>query len=245
MVTKQLPNPLISIIIVVFNGVKTLEDALVSVINQTYNNFELIIIDGGSSDGTLNIIEKYKSKIHIFISEPDTGIYDAMNKGIKLAKGDWIFFLGCDDTLYNVLDKIAPKLTNESTIYYGNSFWNKKQKIYDHKFNFYKLSLRNICHQTIFYPKKVFQLFLYDTKYRTHADYYLNIQLFGSNEFSFIYINEIISNYNDISTSSSNNDSAFNQNKDIIIKENFPYSIYVLYKIRKWIVKKVREVHNE
>lgn len=92
-------NPLVSIITVVYNGVKSLEQAILSVINQTYQNIEFIIIDGGSTDGTLDIIKKYEDKIAYWVSEPDMGIYDAMNKGIKASKADLYLILNCDDVL--------------------------------------------------------------------------------------------------------------------------------------------------
>ena len=90
-------KPLISIITVVFNGEIHLEQTIQSVINQNYDNVEYIIIDGGSTDGTLNIIKKYEDQIDYWISEKDNGIYEAMNKGIKLATGAFIAFINADD----------------------------------------------------------------------------------------------------------------------------------------------------
>ncbi|MGB9762804.1 MAG: glycosyltransferase family 2 protein [Minisyncoccia bacterium] len=92
--------PLITVITVVFNGAKTLEDTIKSVINQTYPNVEYIIIDGGSTDGTLDIIKKYEDQIDYWISEPDKGIYDAMNKGIEVAVGRWINLLNSGDIYF-------------------------------------------------------------------------------------------------------------------------------------------------
>jgi glycosyltransferase involved in cell wall biosynthesis len=92
-------NPLISIITVVKNNEKYLEETILSIINQKYKNIEYIVIDGGSTDQTLNIVKKYKKSISKFISEKDEGIYYAFNKGLALASGDWIGFVNSDDIL--------------------------------------------------------------------------------------------------------------------------------------------------
>jgi glycosyltransferase involved in cell wall biosynthesis len=86
-------NPLVTIVTVSYNVVSTIERTILSVVNQTYSNIEYIIIDGGSTDGTVDIIKKYMDKIAYWVSEPDKGIYDAMNKGILMAKGQWINFM--------------------------------------------------------------------------------------------------------------------------------------------------------
>ena len=105
----------ISIITVVYNGVEFLEETIKSVISQTYKNTEYIIIDGGSTDGTVDIIKKYEDKITYWISEPDKGIYDAMNKGIKRATGDIVGILNSDDfyASNDVLKTIAGEFTNK------------------------------------------------------------------------------------------------------------------------------------
>ncbi len=115
-------SPIVSIITVVFNGEKTLESTIKSVINQTYDNIEYVIIDGNSKDKTLDIIKKYDSKISKWISEPDEGIYDAMNKGINISTGDYIWFMNSGDELANAktVEDIISSSPN-SDIYYGDT----------------------------------------------------------------------------------------------------------------------------
>lgn len=100
--------PLVTVITVVYNAKELLEETILSVLNQTYSNIEYIIVDGGSTDGTLDIIKKYQDKISKYISEPDQGIYDAMNKGMSLSKGQWLNFMNAGDSFYSndVLQKV-------------------------------------------------------------------------------------------------------------------------------------------
>jgi len=114
---KQETTPLMSIIIAVFNGAKTLQQCIDSVAQQTYVNMELIIIDGGSKDGTVDLLMANSEQINYWISEPDSGIYNAWNKGLSQAKGEWICFLGADDYFWDaqVLDRMASKLATIPT----------------------------------------------------------------------------------------------------------------------------------
>lgn len=97
-VKQSLPGlPLVSIVIAVLNGARYLETALNSVFAQGYPNIELLVMDGGSSDGTVELLQRYNNRIDYWISEPDGGVYDAWNKALKLARGEWIAFLGSDD----------------------------------------------------------------------------------------------------------------------------------------------------
>lgn len=94
-------SPKVSIVTIVYNASKYLEETMQSVINQTYDNVEYIVVDGGSTDGTLDILEKYKDRIDHWVSEEDRGIYDAMNKGVNLANGEWINFMNSGDVFHD------------------------------------------------------------------------------------------------------------------------------------------------
>src|SRR5690606_10153742 len=111
-------QPLISIIIPTYNSAKTLRQALTSVVGQTYKKIEVLIIDGCSNDDTLVIVQSYAAEDSRlkWVTEPDNGIYDAMNKGIQLAKGEWLYFLGSDDKLHDeyVLEKIFQNSLSEN-----------------------------------------------------------------------------------------------------------------------------------
>ncbi|SEM77775.1 Glycosyltransferase involved in cell wall bisynthesis [bacterium A37T11] len=115
-------QPKLSIVTIVYNNVADIERTMLSVINQTYPNLEYIIVDGASTDGTLPIIEKYRQHIHHFISEKDHGIYDAMNKGLALATGDYLLFMNSGDEIYapDTVEKVFSSQPG-ADIYYGET----------------------------------------------------------------------------------------------------------------------------
>lgn len=189
---------ILSIIIPTYNSSKTLQGCLESIANQTFRNFEVLVIDGVSNDNTVVIAEKYRSKLPELnvVSEPDKGIYDAMNKGISLAQGEWLYFLGSDDTLFdeNVLNNV---FINESIsdfdFLYGNAIWGKTNKIYDGAFCVNKLFNQNICHQAIFIKKTtLIALGQFNMRYLALADWEINCKVFLDNEIKKKYVNYII-----------------------------------------------------
>ena len=191
-------KPLISIITVVFNGEKYLEETIQSVINQTYSNVEYIIIDGGSSDGTLDIIKKYEGKIDYWVSEKDKGIYDAMNKGIDVASGEWINFMNAGDGFYadDVLDKIF--ILNQyknKNILYGDVETNYGNFRAIHKAgNLINLNKSmQFSHQSTFFNAKYHKSSKYDLAYKLSADYLNIISIYSREKETFSYLNIPIS----------------------------------------------------
>nr|WP_242691604.1 glycosyltransferase family 2 protein [Pedobacter sp. SYSU D00823] len=115
-------KPLLSVITIVYNNVRDIERTIQSVINQSYFRIEYIIVDGGSTDGTIEIIRKYRDQISAFISEKDNGIYDAMNKGLKLATGDYVLFMNSGDEIYDTdtVEKVF-SCNPHADVYYGET----------------------------------------------------------------------------------------------------------------------------
>jgi Glycosyl transferase family 2 len=150
--------PLISVITVVFNGKNTLEQTIQSVINQTCSHFEYIVVDGGSTDGTVDIIGKYDKYIERWISEKDCGIYDAMNKGIKLSKGEWLIFMNCGDLFVNneCLEKVP--LDNQIDFYYSDTILFNGQSVKIRECSHKK---KHVIHQSIVYQKKLHDSYSY------------------------------------------------------------------------------------
>lgn len=197
--------PFYSIIIPTFNSEKTLKKSLNSILSQTFQDYEILLIDGISTDSTIDII-KYYSLRHSnirWISERDTGVYDAMNKGVNLSKGKWLYFLGSDDELYDsyVLNDVASQLNHqpECEIIYGNAFFIKSKIVWHGRFSISRLLLeRNICHQAIFYQAIIFKkLGYFNLAYKVCADWDFNIRCFMHTEIVINYYNRIIANYED------------------------------------------------
>jgi len=162
----------ITVITILFNSVKTIEQTIKSVIGQTYNNVEFIVIDGNSTDGSREILEKYRERITILISEPDKGIYDAMNKGIRLATGEWTCFMNSNDYFYNerVIEDIFIKQYDEDIIYgYCIDPDNGKKIIPLSLDHFWKRIPMN--HQSAFIRTRLYKERPYELKYTVSSIY--------------------------------------------------------------------------
>lgn len=187
-------NIKLTIVTVSYNAVNTIEQTISSVINQSYPNIEYVIIDGGSTDGTVDIIKKYKDKIAYWISEPDGGIYDAMNKGIKVATGEYVYFLGADDTLIDIsiIQAVVCDMSdNPSDIYsYGVYCVNNKlmQKYVGNSHAKKHLDVVDMVpHQGLFVKRSIAVKLPYDVNYKITADYKFFLQCYRNKEISIRY----------------------------------------------------------
>ena len=222
---------------VCFNAEATIESSIQSVLCQTYRDYEFVIVDGCSEDKTLDIIRKYPSIR--YISEPDTGVYDAMNKALKMADGDYLLFLGADDVLFSidVLNNVSNYLIGD-TIYYGNVIKSNKGVVYDGKFTRWKWGYKNICHQAIFYPKSIYKNKKYNTEYKLVADWVYNLELLADS-IKFRYINEVVSIYNDVDgLSSTKVDETFLKHRRMLVVNAVGYIPYLFGLFNKIIKRK-------
>ncbi len=195
----------ISIITVVYNNDKTIEDAIKSVLSQSYSNIDYVIIDGGSSDKTVTIINEYKEQLGYFISEKDKGIYDAMNKGIYAAKGDVIGILNSDD-LYqdtNVIETVMNQFNQNPSIdvVYGDLVYVKSDNVNKVVRNWKSNSYYNRFfengnvppHPSLFVKKSVYEKAgLFNLDFKLAADYEFMLRIFKKHNFNSKYINRVI-----------------------------------------------------
>jgi len=194
----------VSIITVVWNNKDTIKDAIDSVLSQTYQDIEYIIVDGASSDGTVKIIESYGDKIAKFISEPDKGLYDAMNKGIKLATGDIVGILNSDDFYIDseVIEKVVKEFESTQVdsvyadlVYVKPDNLDKVVRYYDSShFNPDKFSYGWMpAHPTFFVKRWVYEKYgLFKTDYKIAADFEILARFLYTNHISYSYLNKVL-----------------------------------------------------
>ncbi|MDI6717476.1 MAG: glycosyltransferase family 2 protein [Patescibacteria group bacterium] len=197
-------QPSVSIITVVFNNKNFIEGAIKSVLSQTYQNIEYIVIDGGSIDGTKEIIEKYGNKIAKFVSEPDKGIYDAMNKGLKLATGKIVGILNSDDFYAdkNVIEKVVKKFEEtkidclwSDLVYVDRKdvnkivrFW-KSSEYTERKFRMGGYP----PHPTFFVKKEIYDKYgLFNLNFKIAADIEIMLRFLERFKISSAYISEVL-----------------------------------------------------
>ena len=218
----------VSIIVVSLNTITEFKKTVESILNQKYKNFELIVVDGLSVDGTINYINKIREKINKLIIEKDLGIYDAMNKGIKLADSDWTIFMNSGDVFDSrfTLSKCSKFFNTSAQVIYGNT------KIVTDSFSylvkakkFNKFSNKiSFCHQSSFTRTNFLKYFKFNTEFKLSADFdlFMNL-LFKNKKFSKKEI--IISNIKNKGVSDKNRIGVFLENYKIVKKFNAKFFV--------------------
>ena len=239
---------IVSIVTIVYNNSTYVEDAIQSVLSQSYPFIEYIVIDGGSTDGTVEIIKKYRERISIFLSEKDKGVYDALNKGVRIASGNVIGFLHSDDVFAdkNVVKKIAESLSNSNVdgVYSDLDYVQKNNinSIVRHwKSSTFSLNKLNSGwmppHPTLYLHRSLYeQIGLFDLRYPITADYDLILRLFSAPNINFKYIPEV---FVKMRVGGQSNNSIpniirkFRQNRDILNSHGFNGNITTILKFMR------------
>jgi glycosyltransferase involved in cell wall biosynthesis len=217
----------LSIITINLNNFTGLRKTIESVINQTYNNLEYIIIDGGSSDGSVELIKEYKEKLAYWISEPDGGIYSAMNKGIKHAKGEYCLFLNSGDILakYDILEECFNKCFSEDITYCNIIFEDRnvlKQRNFPQELTFYHFFVDSIGHPSSFIKRGLFdKIGLYNEKLRINSDWEFFLKAIFLYNCSLNYLDEYLVIFNNLGISG-NSYELHQYERLLVLEELFP-----------------------
>jgi putative colanic acid biosynthesis glycosyltransferase len=186
-----------SVITIVYNGHKHIQATVESVISQTHNDFQYIVIDGNSHDGTCKILDHYSEYLDVFISEPDAGIYDAMNKGLRQATGDYVVFMNCGDEFSDtsVLERLNAHIQScpsSPDFIYGNTLIRQAdgqvhlKKARNYRYKWYGMFT---IHQSMFYKLSVIRQYdlVFNTNYKIAGDYQFTLEFIGkAREITFL-----------------------------------------------------------
>jgi glycosyltransferase involved in cell wall biosynthesis len=235
--------PLITVITINYNNGNELKETIESVVNQTYQNIEYILIDGGSTDSSVEIIRQYEDRIDYWVSEPDAGIYDAMNKAIDLSTGKWINFMNSGDKFYNetVLESIFNSSREYKDVIYGNVMYTiSKNRVFCYA------NMNNIIkaipfrHQSCFIEHHLINEFKFNKSYKVCADYDQIYRLYMNNNI-FTHIDIVISECKaDIGYSSKHTINYYLDSKKIRAEKiNYFDCIIVLYMGIKQLLKNI------
>lgn len=237
---------LISIIIATYNAGGHLRECLQSVKSQTAEGIEVVIVDGGSTDDTMTIVKESGLPLVKWVSEPDKGIYDALNKGTAMASGKWVYFLGSDDRLQPGFSELASHLSDDHTVYYGNSTGFStdgpvEYPLLQGSFSEYRLAKYCMNHQSIIYPKSVFRKYAYDLRYKVLADYALNLLVWGDRSFKKQHYPVTVVMYNMTGFSSGNKDKQFLKDKLQLIRKGMGWWMYLRMLLKRYKKKLLGE----
>lgn len=239
----------VSIVTINFNNLQGLKETVSSVIYQTYGNKEMIVIDGGSTDGSAEYIEANKSKFTYSVSEKDKGIYNAMNKGVKQATGDYVIFMNSGDSFFNndVLKDVFEDKEISSDVVYGctlcrtepgKAFLRRPHTL--DVMQTYNISA--LCHQSTFIKCSLMKKIGYDERYKLLGDYAFFYYCY-QHECSFLEVNKIISIYDTIGASSNPQNRWLSYKETCMIHSQTPNRcVYYLKTLKLDITKRVKKV---
>ncbi|MBB4803653.1 glycosyltransferase involved in cell wall biosynthesis [Flavobacterium nitrogenifigens] len=228
-------NCKISVITINFNNASGLQKTIESVINQSYTDFEYIVIDGGSGDGSKEVIEDYRNHFTYTVSEKDNGIYNAMNKGIKVAKGDFVIFMNSGDLFYNenILENIAKTISVDDEIIYGDVLLRNEDtnmervQIHPEKLNFSYFYKQTICQQSCIIKRSLFDaIFLYNEDFKIASDWEFFIYAIYIHKVKIKKIDLIVAIYDTRGVSgSSNYKQIFKKEREDTLNKYFPFFV--------------------
>lgn len=241
-------KPRFSIITITYNAEKTLEPTLVSVLEQDYPEIEYIVIDGASTDKTMHIIEKYLSRIAHVQSEPDKGLYDAMNKGLQIASGDYVWFMNAGDAIHSpfTLSRIVAQLKELPDVIYGETaiidasremIGMRRLKTPEYlDWKSFRMGML-VCHQSFIAKRSIVDSF--DLKYRFSADFDWCIKALKQSKFNF-NTHLILSDYMDEGISTQNRKASLKERFDIMCRYyGYPVvvALHLWFAFRFWLAK--------
>ena len=230
---------ILSVITICLNAKKMLEMTSESLICQKTINFQWIVIDGNSVDGTQSIIQKYEKNCDLFISEPDDGIYDAMNKGLRYAKGEYVLFLNAGDTLYNSKTLSSINFFINRDLIVGDLYFcqNKELNKSPNKLQKNYLLKKMLPHQATFFRRDIFDKYgFFDTSYRIAGDYEMFSRLIQKYKVSYSHVPGIIANFDETGISSNDNFRYLRKKENHRVRwKYFPRYRFTLKSIRQMV----------
>lgn len=234
---------IISIICPTYNVEDCIRDLIESILSQTSNAYELLIVDGSSKDSTIEIVKEYQGKLR-YVSEKDRGIYDAMNKGVDMATGEWLYFIGADDTLFShtAIEEVLPFLENKDADVVLCKINSSEYGIIGSEIS-RKLMFKNVVnHQGALYRKTVFANYRYNLDYSISADYDLNCYVWKQG-FNVQTTDVVFANHSFEGASGQANFKSYRE--EILIRRNYFKSIFInafgyIYTILRYVYRKLK-----
>lgn len=223
---------LFSVIIPCFNCGPKLRATIESVLSQREGLYELIVVDGGSTDGALDIVREFAGRLR-YVSGKDKGVYDAINKGVRMSRGKYVFILGAGDRLRDgVLSLVADALPSEPSFVYGDAYLERHGVFMGgvmEKADFIKT---NVCQQAVFYERTVFDLLgEFDLKYKVYADWEFNMKCFADTRLRKVYLGAVVADFEGWGISDVQQDARFIKDFPGLIRKYVGAGHYLRYRI--------------